>query len=133
MSSMAVIGISVLVGVIVYGLSLWNSAEEVLAVGHAPNASATPGAERRRRRRRTPAPGFETEPNEATAQAQASSAAGGAVYVPLSPAGPIPWTTRVAGFVGLLALVVAAAAVLALTLYEAGHLVNQTIAKFLEQ
>ncbi len=134
MTPMAVIGISVGVGVVVYTLSLWYGTDEVLALGQAPDAVVGSRADRRRRERRTPAPGFEPGADRAASTSPLASASdGGDVYVPLAQAAPTPWNTRVAGVVGLLALVVAAAAVLALTLYEAGHLVNQTIAKFLEQ
>ncbi len=51
-------------------------------------------------------------------------------YVPLAIAGRIPFRTRLAGLFGIAVLVASSAAVLAAGLYEAGHLINQTIAKF---
>jgi hypothetical protein len=130
---MAVIGISVGVGLVVYALSLRSGADEVLTLGNAPETVAPPRAERRRRSRRTLAPGFGSPPPRDTALAPPVATGEGPLYVPVLPASRTHWTTRVLGFVGLLVLVALAAAVLALTLYEVGHLVNQTIAKFLEQ
>lgn len=51
-------------------------------------------------------------------------------YVPLAVAGRTPLRTRLAGLLGIIVLVFFSAAILALGLYQAGHLVNQTIAKF---
>lgn len=51
-------------------------------------------------------------------------------YVPLAVAGRLTLRTRLAGLFGIVVLVAFTATVLALGLYEAGHIVNQTIAKF---
>ncbi|MFB3737560.1 MAG: hypothetical protein ACE14W_01170 [Candidatus Velamenicoccus archaeovorus] len=125
---MAILGIALGVGAIVYALSL-RSADETLALrpplddGDAdPVPVPAPPAVRRRRRPR--AVGFGPEAAEQTEP-------GGSVYVPLAT-DETPWQRRVAGLVGLVVLVAVAAAVLAGAIYQVGHLINQTIERFLQ-
>jgi hypothetical protein len=69
----------------------------------------------------------------ARSTATAEGASESFTYVPVGPAGRTPWTRRLTGFLGLLALIAASAAVLAGAVYEAGHLINQMIARYLEK
>jgi hypothetical protein len=130
MSSVAIIAISMGVGVLVWALSLWSGADEALALGHAPEA---PSRWLGRRRGRPRAQGFEPIAPGAQAPPTLEPTARSFTYVPVLPAGRTSWTTRLAGFLGLLLLIVGAAAVLAATLYEAGHLINQAISKYLSK
>jgi len=133
MHPMAIIGIAVGVGLIIYAVSLWSGADEVLALGHAPEATAEPAKRGRRRKRRARAapgshpPAEDLAPGEAVARAPGDSFA----YVRVESAERTPWTTRVAEFFGLLVIVASSAAILAAAIYEAGHLINQAIARYL--
>jgi hypothetical protein len=124
---MAILGIALGAGAIVYALSLRN-ADETLALRPSADDDAgdepTGPARSRGRNRRPRAVGFGTDDLEPTEPQ-------GSVYVPLS-ADETPWQRRVAGLIGLIALVAVAAAVLAGAVYQVGHLVNQTIARFLK-
>jgi hypothetical protein len=123
---MAILGIALGAGALVYALSLRN-ADETLTLrppedGDGEPPPAPPSAVRRRRRPR--AVGFGPED---LGPAELS----GSVYVPLA-ADETPWQRRVAGLLGLIVLVAVSAAVLAGAIYQAGHLINQTIARFLK-
>jgi hypothetical protein len=134
MHPMAIIGIAVGVGLVVYAVSLWSGVDEVLSLGHPQEAAAEPAERgRRRRKRRTDAgpgpepPARDPTPPEAVGRAPGDSFA----YVRVEPAERTPSTTRVAGFLGLLVIIAASAATLAAAIYEVGHLINQTIARYL--
>ncbi|HZD80570.1 MAG TPA: hypothetical protein VE646_11100 [Actinomycetota bacterium] len=128
---MAILGIALGAGAIVYLLSL-RSSDETLALhpvagDHPEVGDGEPPAEpepRARRRRGAPrAVGFERSGASASAQA--------ATYVPLAP-DETRWQRRVGGLVGLVALVALAAAVLAGAIYQLGHVINETVARFLQ-
>ena len=133
MHPMAIIGIAVGIGLIVYAVSLWSGEDEVLALGPAPEPTTNPAKRWRRRKRRVRAasgsrpPAEDLAPGEAVARAPGDSFA----YVRVAPSTRTPWTTRVAGFFGLLVTVAFSAAILAGAIYEAGHLINQAIARYL--
>ncbi len=56
----------------------------------------------------------------------------GYAYLRVSTQGP-SLRERLVGFIGVLLLIAASAAILAFALYEVGHLINGTIEAFLEQ
>jgi len=126
---MAVIGIALGVGAIVYAVSL-RGGDETLTLDRPQPAPTRPHSERRPRpERRGRAVGFElpTTPPTATAQEPSESF----VYIPVLESSHVSWQRRLAGVVGLIVLVTAAAALLAGAVYEAGHVINDTIARFL--
>jgi len=75
--------------------------------------------------------GFGADAAEAPPEGQGPRAAGpGYAYLRVSTEGPSA-VERLQGFVGILVLIVLASAVLALAIYEMGHLINRTIESFL--
>jgi len=100
-----VVAISLLVGVAVFVATLWAGREEELAVG------------------------FGGEP---AGEAGADEAGAGYTYLRVSTRGT-SWRERLQGLVGLIVLLTAAAAALALGIYQLGHLINRTIERFLQQ
>lgn len=123
MHPMAIIGIALGAGVIVYTLSLRTGDERLtLRPAEDDETQSLPPPPRRRGQGR--AVGFDpseppvTQPEPFT-------------YVPLA-ADETPWQRRVAGLFGIVVLVAAAAAALAGAVYQLGHIVNQTIARFLK-
>jgi hypothetical protein len=114
---MAVIGFALGVGAIVFAVSLFGG-DETLAL--------RPGGE-------PPGPpsggllGF--GPDEASGEERGTD---DFVYVPVTPES-LTWRTRLTGAVGLVLLVGLGACAVAFGVYQAGHLINQTIAKFLGQ
>lgn len=119
MNPVAIIGIALGVGLIAYALSLRNEDEVLLVARIRP---ARPKAVRRRRDDEPRAVGF--GPGEDAAPADSF------VYVPVITT-PATLRTRLMGLGGLIMLVVMSAAVLALAIYQAGHVINQTLARFL--
>jgi len=118
MHPMAILGIALVVGLIVYALSLRRG--EQLAV--QPAADTVEGD-------RGPLPG--DDPRTMGFGPEAPPPAGGSfVYVPLAPS-TVDRRTRLGGVAGLIVLVVLTAAILAGVIYQAGHIINQTLAKLL--
>lgn len=118
MHPMAILGIALVVGLIVYALSLRGS--EQLAV--QPGADAAEGDS-------GPLPG--DDPRTKGFGPEAPPPPGGSfVYVPLAPS-TVDLRTRLGGVAGLIVLVVLTAAILAGVIYQAGHIINQTLAKLL--
>ena len=116
MHPMAILGIALVVGLIVYALSLRGSA---LAVQPAVDAEGDRG----------PLPG--DDPRTMGFGPEAPPPPGGSfVYVPLASS-TVDWRTRLEGVAGLIVLVVLTAAILAGVIYQAGHIINQTLAKLL--
>ncbi len=72
-----------------------------------------------------PTLGFGAEPS-------AGEPGHGYAYLRVSTRGP-SWRDRLQGFLGLIVLLAVGAAALALGIYQLGHLINQTIERFLEQ
>lgn len=101
-----VVAVSMLVAAVVYVVSLREPRDEAISHGFLPENLPAGG----------PVPG--------------AIAGEHITYVPLAVAGRIPLRTRLAGLLGIVVLVAFSAAVLAFGLYQAGHLINQTIAKF---
>jgi len=117
MNPVAIIGIALGVGLIAYALSLRSEDDPLLAERIRPGAKAV----RRGREDEPRAVGFgpgEEIPGESF------------VYVPVIST-PATLRTRLMGLGGLILLVVMSAATLALAIYQAGHVVNQTLARFL--
>lgn len=126
---MAIIGIAVGVGAIVYALSLRTGTEEALpvhSVDEAPGPVSEPERRRPGRRARggADALGF-------SSSGVSESDVGSQVYVPVLPSPGPGWRERLAGLVGLVAIVVVAAAILAAGVYQVGHMANEMIERFL--
>lgn len=125
---MAVIGIALGVGAIVYAVSL-RGGDETLTLGQPEPGPARPHSERRPRpERRGRAVGFELPATSPTATAEPAESF---IYIPVLESSHVSWQRRLVGVVGLIVLVTAAAALLAGAVYQAGHVINDTIAKFL--
>jgi len=119
MNPVAIIGIALGVGLIAYALSLRNEDDVLLAERVRPDR---PKAARRGREDEPRAVGFGPGEEAATGDSFA--------YVPVITT-PATLRTRLMGLGGLILLVVMSAAVLALAIYQAGHVINQTLARFL--
>ena len=117
MNPVAIIGIALGVGLVAYALSLRDEDDALLA--------ARVRADRRKAGRREDEPravGF--GPGEDVATGDSFT------YVPVITT-PATLRTRLMGLGGLILLVVMSAAFLALAIYQAGHVINQTLARFL--
>lgn len=102
---MIVVVVSLLVGGAVYAITLRNGRNVEMAFGFGEEGEGDAET-------RIPEPG----------------------YAYLKVATTLPsWRDRIQGFVGLVVLVAASAALLAFGIYQLGHLVNQVIERFLEQ
>jgi hypothetical protein len=131
MDGVSIIGVAVGVGVVVYALSL-RSPDEALgneSLPPAPGAIRSPLAWVRERTTRPTGEelgfGPDAAPAEQTPEPESF------VYVPvLAAAGP-RWRTRIGGVVGLMAVVVIAASLVAIGIYQLGHLLNQMLQGFL--
>jgi hypothetical protein len=119
MNPVAIIGIALGVGLIAYALSLRSDDDLLLAERVRPDRPKTVW---RRREEEPRAVGFGPGEDEAPADSF--------VYVPVVTT-PATLRTRLMGLGGLIMLVVMSAAVLALAIYQAGHVINQTLARFL--
>jgi hypothetical protein len=115
---MAVIGFALGVGAIVFAISLFGG-DETLALhpGREPPGPSGGGL-----------PGFGSDEREEGEDRSGDDF----VYVPVTPES-ITWRTRLTGVVGLVLLVGLGAFAVAFGVYQAGHLINRTIAKFLGQ
>jgi hypothetical protein len=109
MAYAGVVAVSLLVATVVYVVSLREPQEEAAPRGFLPEEQVDTGWDP------AIAGGVPTEH---------------VTYVPLAVAGRLTLRTRLAGVFGIVVLVACAATALALGLYQAGHIVNQTIAKF---
>jgi hypothetical protein len=106
MAYTAVVALSLLVGVGVYAGSLRSGSERQVALGF--------------------------EPGEGAGETLGTAPAAGPGYTYLRiPTRRLSWRDRIQGFVWLVILVGFATALLALAIYEVGHLVNITITRFL--
>lgn len=108
--------LAVLAGVVVYALVMRGEREEL---------PGTPSGDRPRRRPRRDDPA----PDRGGAEMAGDTFA----YVRVAAGGHTPLRTRLLGLLGLILLVAFSAALLAIGLWQAGHIINQTIAKFLEK
>lgn len=106
MDYLIVVVVSLLVGGAIYAVTLRNGRNVEMAFGFGDEGDHDPDA------------GVAPEP--------------GYAYLRVATTRP-SWRDRVLGFAGLVLLVVASAAVLALGIYQVGHLVNQLIERFLEK
>lgn len=140
-----VLVLSLVSGGAVYFLTLRTGQQEQLAgLGFAPEAPA-----RRRQHEEATAPVAETDPGaievsralgasadepvaeEDAAVGPTARAGPGYTYLRLATSGPSS-RERLQGFVGLIVLITVSAAVLALAVYQAGHVINQTIEHFVK-
>jgi hypothetical protein len=119
MNPLAIIGIALGVGLIAYALSLRDDDDVLLAERVRPDrpTAGQPGREDESR-----AVGF--GPSEGVAPGDSFA------YVPVITTPPT-LRTRLMGLGGLILVVVMSAALLALAIYQAGHVINQTLARFL--
>lgn len=122
-----------------YFLTLRTGEREQLAgLGFGPEAPARP---RSHEEAAPPAPEPDPEALRASGAAGASAdepaatptarAGPGYTYLRIATSGPSS-RERVQGFVGLIVLIAVSAAVLALAVYQAGHIINQTIEHFVK-
>jgi hypothetical protein len=118
MNPMAIIGIALGVGLIAYALSLRDEDDVVLSERLRPDRPDARGG----REDESGAAGF--GPGEDVATGDSFT------YVPVITTPPT-LRTRLMGLGGLILLIVTAAAFLALAIYQAGHVINQTLARFL--
>ncbi len=119
MNPVAIIGIALGVGLVAYALSLRDEDDALLA--------ARVRADRRKAGRR----GREDEPRAVGFGPGEDVATGDSfTYVPVITT-PATLRTRLMGLGGLILLVVMSAAFLALAIYQAGHVINETLARFL--
>ena len=107
MAYLAVATLSLLIGVAVFGVSL------------------------RAGRRGSAAVGFERGEEPGTSAGFAERPGPGYTYLRIATRGP-SWKDRILGFLGLMVLLAIGTALLALAIYELGHLINLTIERFLE-
>lgn len=134
-----VLVLSLVSGGAVYFLTLRTGEREQLAgLGFAPEAPARP-----RSHEDTAPPVAETDPEAIGASGALRASADEPAAAPTARTGPGYTYLRVAtsgpssrerlqGFVGLIVLITVSAAVLALAVYQAGHVINQTIEHFLK-
>ena len=118
MNPLAIIGIALGVGLIAYALSLRDDDDVLLGEHVRPDRPAgRPGQEDESR-----AVGF--GPGEGVAPGDSFA------YVPVISTPPT-LRTRLMGLGGLILLVLTSAAVLAFAVYQAGHVINENLARFL--
>jgi len=120
MNPLAIIGIALGVGLIAYALSLRDDDDDVL-LGERVRPDR-PTAGRPGREDESRAVGF--GPGEGVATGESFA------YVPVISTPPT-LRTRLLGLGGLILVVVMSAAFLALAIYQAGHVINQNLARFL--
>lgn len=122
MSPLTILGIAVGIGLIVYALSF---------VGHDETIPVT---QVRPDRPRTGRPVPRREGPEALGFGQFEPPPPPSEHLAYVPVSTDPETARgrLLGLGGLILLVLASAIVLALALYQAGHLVNQSLARYLQ-
>ena len=116
MKAVAIFAIAALVGVVVYGLSGRRARGELAAAGGTWV--------------------WEDRPPDDTLPAGPSVEGEGAdpfAFERTSVAAHRPFRSRLLGVLGLIVLVGTAGMVLAATLWQAGHMINQQIANFLEK
>jgi len=124
MHPMAIIGFALGVGAIVFAVSFWGGEDAFgLRLGR--------GTEEGEQASAASVLGFGSPAAVEASPADESSDLGDSfAYVPVVT-DTLTWRTRVSGLLGLVLAVGLAAGVLAFGVYQAAHLVNQTIAKFL--
>jgi hypothetical protein len=132
MDGLSIIGVALGVGVVVYALSLRSADQELGGDGLPPAPTTARWPLAAWLRERTPRPtggelGFGPQPATVAGEPEPESF----VYVPvLATSGP-QWRTRIGGAIGLLAVIVMAALIVALALYQLGHVLNQLVQGFL--
>lgn len=127
---MAIIGTALAVGAVVYALSLRTGAEQALPV-HPVDEGAGPISDPRARPRRRGRPRTTAGDDLGFSSQGEAPAPDGLVYLPVLAGGGPRWRDRVAGVIGLIAIVVLAAAIVAVGIYQAGHMANGMIEEFL--
>lgn len=121
MKYLFVLVVSLLVGVAVYVLSLRAEDEAIPGLGFSPEEA---GGRRRRHESDAPPPAYE--------RASPEHGLGTTTYLRILT-NRTSWQDRLQGFIGLVVLVLVGSAVLAFSVYEVGHVINSTIAKFLHK
>jgi hypothetical protein len=121
MDPLSILGVSLGVGVVVYALSLRSSDAPV---DTEPGPTWSPFAWVRERAAR---PAEQLGFGDERAAASDEPAPEGFVYVPvLASRGP-GWRTRLAGLIGLVAMVAVGALILAFGVYQLGSLINRAV------
>lgn len=123
MNPLAILGIAAGVGLIVYALSLRNDDETL------PVAQVRPDRPKAARQ------GSHHEDSDALGFGQFEPPPPPSEHLAYVPVSTDPETvrSRLLGLGGLILLVLASAAVLALAMYQAGHIINQTLARYLNK
>jgi hypothetical protein len=137
MDGLSIIGVALGVGVIVYALSL-RAPDGPLEVDPLPPAPGAAGSAierfRQRRARRTGEDlGFGREPAPIPRGLEPEPEPESFVYVPVLHTSAPRWQTRIGGVVGLLALIMIGALVVAIGFYQLGHALNELLRGFLGQ
>jgi hypothetical protein len=127
MHPMAVIGFALGIGAIVFAISFWGEEDAFgLRLNHRNARGAETSAE-------TPSLGFGQPGGPLPSPAGEGTDGGDAfTYVPVIQDAPT-WRTRLSGVLGLVLFVVLGGTLLALSAYQVGHLINETIAKYLQK
>jgi hypothetical protein len=133
MDGLSIIAISVGVGFVVYVLSLRGPDESLTSdpLPPAPGTARSPLSWLRERTRRSGEElGFGREPRPPVDREREREQES-FVYVPVLAATGTQWRTRLGGVVGLIALVAIAAMVVAVGVYQVGHVLNKMVEGFL--
>jgi hypothetical protein len=131
-NALSIIGVALAVGVVVYALSL-RDGDETLTERPAPPAPGTPHHRGGwfRQRGAEALGGGELGFRPGAALPESDPEPEGFVYVPILASSGTPWQTRVAGVIGILALVAVAAITMAFGIYTLGHALNRLVQGFL--
>jgi hypothetical protein len=137
MDGLSIIGVALGVGVIVYALSL-RAPDGPLEGDPLPPAPGAAGTAierfRQRRTRRTSEDlGFGPQPAPISGGLDQEPEPESFVYVPVLHASAPRWQTRIGGVVGLLALIVIGALLVAIGFYQLGQALNELLRGFLGQ
>lgn len=123
MSPMAIVFLSLSVGAVVYAVTIRVARDDVHPAPGLSGPAPPP-----------PVPSV-LAPPDTTARRSATTFPVGdgreVTYLPVAIT-PLSWRSRVTGLLGLVASIIVAASVLALLVYEVIHVLNDTIARYVE-